>query len=363
MFGSLTAAAAALLAAAAASTPVQPASATPAARPTVTLSGYIQAELDAGAQGDTRFPAPDRFFLRRARLTASGTVLPTLAYRVQVDLAGGLGSASAIAASLTDGYVEWTRFTAAHVRFGQFKAPFGREWLVQSTQLVTVERTLATDRLTLNRQIGVTLDGTVQRGAVEYQVGMFNGNGRNTTINDNKRFLYVARGAATAWRAGSSRLDVGANAYWSDDTKLSMPAEFGFDSTPQTQASDNLFSGTRRGAGVDAHFESGPWSADTELLRIHFTQMAADPLRTSSSTGWYVLPSRYVYRRLIQVVGRYERYRPDVAIAGNTTSEWTAGVNYYARGNTAKVMADYLWVDTPAPTGHQKLLVQLQIIF
>ena len=357
----VTTIAAAVIAAAAASQSAQPAPSASATRPTIRIGGYVQGEIDAGAQGDSRFPASDRFFLRRARVTASGTVLPAVAYRVQFDLAGGLGSASAVAASLTDGYVEWTRFAAAHVRFGQFKAPFGREWLVQSTELVTVERTLATDRLTLNRQIGVMVDG--HKAGAAYQFGMFNGNGRNTTVNDNKRFMYVARGTTTPWRTTSARLEVGANAYWSDDTKQSMPAEFGFDSTPQTSAADNLFTGSRRGAGIDAHLEAGAWSADAELLRTHFHQTAFDPHRPSTSTGWYVLPAAYVYRHAIQIVGRYERYRPDTALAGNDTSTWTAGVNYYTHGTAAKVMADYLWVDTPAPAGHQKLLAQLQVVF
>ena len=360
MPGLLTAAGTALLAAAAAGA-AQPAPAAP--RPTITIGGYVQGELDAGAQGDSRFPAPDRFFLRRARMTASGTVLPTVAYRVQADFAGGLGSASGVSASLTDGYLEWTKFDAAHVRAGQFKAPFGREWLIASPQLITVERTLASDRLTLNRQIGVMVDGNLRGGGAGYQVGMFNGNGRNTTVNDNKRFMYVARGTVRAWHTASGSLQIGANGYWSDDTKLSMPAEFGFDSTPQTAASDNLFTGSRRGAGIDAHFEDQAWSADAELLRIHFEQNGTGTSRPSTSAGWYVTPARYLYQRAVQVIGRYEWYRPDTAVEGNTTTTWTGGVNYYAHGTSVKLMVDYLWVDAPDITQHQKLLAQLQVVF
>lgn len=361
MCGSLIAAA--MLAAAAASTPMQAPATPPPAQPTLTIGGYVQGELDAGAQGDSRFPGSDRFFLRRARLTASGTVLPTVAYRVQVEFAGGLGSTSGVSASLTDGYIEWTRFATAHVVAGQFKSPFGAEWLVPSTRLVTIERTLATDRLTLNRQIGVMVDGDLPGGVAGYQVGMFNGNGRNTTVNDNKRFMYVARGTVRPWRSASGSLRVGANAYWSDDTKQSMPAEFGFDSTPQTPGADNLFTGSRRGAGVDAHFEDQAWSADAELLRIHFGQSGAAEPRIVTSTGWYVTPARYVYARVVQVVGRYERYRPDAGRSGDTTSTWTGGVNYYAHGTSVRLMADYLWVDAPDVPGHQKLLAQLQVMF
>ena len=361
MCGSVTAVA--MLAAAMVSAAAQPPAAPAPAQPTLKIGGYVQGELDAGAQGDSRFPASDRFFLRRARLTASGTVLPSVAYRVQVEFAGGLGSTSGVSASLTDGYVEWTRFAAAHVVAGQFKAPFGGEWLVPSTALATVERTLATDRLTLNRQIGVMVDGDLHSGDAGYQVAMFNGNGRNTTVNDNKRFMYVARGTVRPWKTVSGSLRVGVDGYWSDDTKQSMPAEFGFDSTPQTPAADNLFTGSRRGAGIDAHFEDQAWTADAEVLRIHFDQSGAVEPRVTTSTGWYVTPARYVYERLIQVAGRYEHYRPDISRSGDATSTWTGGVNYYAHGPNVRLMADYLWVDAPGVTGHQKLLAQLLVMF
>ncbi len=164
----------------------------------------MQGEFDAGARGDTRFPESDRFFLRRARVTVSGSVLPTLQYRIQADFAGGLGSASSIKAALTDGYIEWTRFAHAHVRVGQFKSPFGREWLIPSTQLVMAERTLATDLLTVNRQIGAMVTGNAEGGRLGYRAGLFNGNGRNTTVNDNGRFMYIVRGTAMPWQRAAA---------------------------------------------------------------------------------------------------------------------------------------------------------------
>ena len=343
---------------------VQPAApAAPPFKPTLTIGGYLQGELDVGAIGDSRFPASDRFFVRRARLTASGSAMPALTYRLQLELAGGLGSASGVTASLTDGYVEWTKLPQAHIRFGQFKAPFGREWLVSSTQSVTIERSLASDRLTLNRQIGVEAFGNAHDGRVGYFAAIVNGNGRNRTVNDNHDFMYIVRGTSMVWRtAGAGRLDVGANAVWSRDTKLSMPEEFRFDSTPDTPAEDHLFTGRHTGAGVDEHFERGVWSVDAEWLRVRFEQDAgAAPVVTGQ--GWYVMPSAFVFRRLVQAAGRYERYRPDVHINGNETSTWVGGVNYFARGDNAKLMVDYLWVNTPDATDHAKLLARVQVAF
>ncbi|HET7095283.1 MAG TPA: porin, partial [Thermomicrobiales bacterium] len=246
-------------AAAAASVPPQPQA--PPFKPTLTFGGYVQGELDAGAVGDSRFPASDRFFIRRARLTAGGRATPTLTYRLQAEFAGGLGSASGVTASMTDAYLEWTKIPRAHIRVGQFKAPFGREWLGASTQLPTVERSLASDRLTVNRQIGVELFGDARDGRLGYFGAVVNGNGRNTSVNDNHDFMYIGRANVTPWRlANGARLEIGAGAFSSRDTKLSMAKEFGVDSTPETSAADNLFTGRRSGAGLDGHFQSGVWS-------------------------------------------------------------------------------------------------------
>jgi phosphate-selective porin len=333
--------------------------------PTVALSGYFQAELDAGAPGDARFGPADRLFVRRAQLTVSGSAMPDVVYRLQVQLAGGLGTMSNVAGTLADGYVEWTKFRAAHVRFGQFKSPFGREYLGSSTQLLTVERTMVTDRLTLNRQIGLEVLGDVAGGRAGYSFAVVNGTGRNTTVNDNAAFMYIARGTVTPWQAGAPvHVEIGANAFWSRDTRLSMPVEFGLDSTPETPLPDGVFTGRRTGAGVDAHVERAVWRIDAELLRVRFNQAAPGVPAAVVSDGWYLQPAAFVRGRVVQVVGRYERYRPDTHVVGNTTSTWLGGVNYYPSGPAVKLLLDYLWVNAPAtPDAHRKALAQVQVVF
>lgn len=332
--------------------------------PTITVGGYLQPELDAGAQGDTRFPASDRIFLRRARVTVSGKVLPTIQYKLQGDFAGGLGAASSIKPQLTDGYIEWTKYAAAHIRVGQFKAGYGAEWLVPSTQLITVERTFATDRLTLNRQIGAQVAGAVAQSRFAYSAGLFNGNGRNTTVNDNGKFLYTVRGSALAWRGpNGAALHLGLDAYWADDTQLAEPRDFGLDSTPATPAADNLFTGPSRGIGVDGQFTRGVIRVDAELLRDRFAQQNGIAQPVVIGSGWFVMPAAFVYRRTVQVVGRYERFVPNTDVQSEATHEWLGGLNYYLRGAN-KIMVDYLWVDSPADPGeHQKLLAQWQVVF
>ncbi|HXU44061.1 MAG TPA: porin, partial [Thermoanaerobaculia bacterium] len=103
----------------------------PAGRePTLTIGGLVQAQGEFGDRGDARFTNDnDRFYLRRARLNASGKFLEEFDFRVELDLAGSLANTSALRAQLTDAYVTWNHTPAAAVRVGQFKTPFGFEQL------------------------------------------------------------------------------------------------------------------------------------------------------------------------------------------------------------------------------------------
>ncbi len=143
-----------------------------------------------------------------------------------------------------------------------------------------------------------------------------------------------------------------------------MKSDFGLDSTPATPGADNLFTGKRVGVGVDSSYTRGIWRVDAEFLRVRFEQQNGAAQPDVISRGWYVTPGAFVYRRLVQVMGSYQQFQPDTGLSGNVTKTWLAGVNYYARGNNAKLIVDYLWVDAPLDPGeHQKLLAQMQVVF
>src|SRR5689334_14635335 len=159
----------------------------------LTLGGLLQVQFEDGDRGDSRFPATgeDRFYLRRARLNATGTFAEQFDFRLEFDLAGTLGSTTGLRAQMTDGYVNWNRYAYANVRAGQFKTPFGFEQLYADPRLLTIERSLANDRLTLNRQLGAQLWGDLLDKHLSYAVGVFNGNGVNNSANDNGKFLWA----------------------------------------------------------------------------------------------------------------------------------------------------------------------------
>ena len=127
----------------------------------------------------TRGGSADRIRLRRIRLGASGRFLHEFDFKVEGEYAGS-------SVVLTDGFFNWSRWSWASVKAGQFKTPFGYEFLASNSRRFTIERTLGTERLTLNRQVGVQASGDVFESRLGYTVGAFNGNGRNVTTNANE---------------------------------------------------------------------------------------------------------------------------------------------------------------------------------
>ena len=334
---------------------------------TLTVGGLVQGQFEDGDRGDSRFPATgtDRFLLRRARLNATGTFDKDFDFRLEFDLAGSLSAASGLRAQLTDGYVTWTHYSFANVRAGQFKTPFGFEQLYPDPRLITAERSLVNDRLTLNRQLGAQLSGTFLDKRLTYAVGTFNGNGVNNSNNDNNKFLWAGRATAVPWKSGSGSWSVGADGFTSEDTGLAL-ADLNLDSTPATPDKDGLFTGKRHGEGFDSQVEAGPFSLWVEYLRVHFEPTSARPAARFDSDGGYAQAACFLVPNRFQVVLKYETFDPRRGFSGDDVSTWTAGLNYYIRGHDLKLLLDYLRTDlgTRANMPKQnKLLLRFQALF
>ncbi len=369
LFAGLAAAAVSGVAAAAQSG--GPASAVPPAaeEAALRLGGLLQVQADAGDRGDSRFTDGDeRFYLRRARLTATGRLLEDFDFRLELDLAAGLADSSDLRAQMTDGYLHWDRHPAANLRVGQFKTPFGHEQLYGDPRLLTIERTLVNDRLTLSRQIGAQVGGEVRDGRLSYALGGFNGTGANENFNDNGELLWVGRLAGVPWRGKLMGHDatwsVGAGGYRSEDAAVGFASDLRFDSTPASAERDNLFAGTRRGAGADAQLVIGPFELWAEALAARFEPLSALPRATLDAGGWYVQAAHFVLPERLQVVVKYETFDPDRDRPGDSTDIATLGASYFLKGHDLKVMANYLHVEAPPPAGDDgKFLARIQVVF
>lgn len=341
--------------------------------PSLTLGGLLQIQSEFGDRGDARFANDnDRLYLRRARLNASGKFLEEFDFRIELDLAGTLANTSGLRAQMTDGYITWNRYSKALVRVGQFKTPYGFEQLYGDPRLPILERSLANDRLTFSRQLGVMVQGDLADKRASYSVGAFNGNGQNNNFNDDDRFLLVGRLAATPWErtvAGKkSSWAVGGNAFRSTDTAFAASAEFAFDSTPATADRDNLFSGERHGYGVDSQLLLGPFEFWVEYLNTTWEPISRRPLKSIESEGGYVQAGYFVVPDRFQVVLKAETYDPRTEFDEDSVETGTLGLNYFFKSHDLKLGVDYLRVQgdrlaTPRDTEENKVIARLQVIF
>src|SRR5438876_12118883 len=170
------------------------------------LGGFIQANFEDGdvSAFEGRFgqtALKDRFRLRRARINLTGDFAENFDFKVEGEFENSDGiSSNRTDFSGTDIFINWHQFAEANVKVGQWKAPFGLEQLTPDPTLIIIERSLPTGAITPERQIGVQLWGKpftniwpAQKDLLTYYAGIFNGNGRNVSVNDNNNFMYVGR--------------------------------------------------------------------------------------------------------------------------------------------------------------------------
>ena len=336
--------------------------------PVLALGGLLQVQADAGDRGDSRFTNDnDRFYLRRARLNATGKFLEEFDFRLELDLAGSLSNTSGLRAQLTDGYITWNRYPAASVRVGQFKTPFGFEQLYGDPRLLMLERTLVNDRLTLSRQLGTQVAGELLEKRFTYAAGLFNGNSANNNFNDNDKFTSVARVTVVPWQGKlfgqSASWSVGANGFSSSDTALALAPELGLDSTPATPEQDGIFTGDRRGLGFDTQLVAPRFELWAEYLNTRFDPTNRIPRTSFEADGWYVQGSYFVIAEKLQLVAKQEAFDPQDHLDQDETDTTTLGVNYYFKGHDLKLMLDYLRIDAGRLESQDKVLARLQVVF
>ena len=335
----------------------------------LTLGGFVQGQGEFGDVPDARFAGiEDRFLLRRARVNITGSFLEDFDFKLEADFgANSLSEQTGYRAQFTDAFLNWNRYDALNLKFGQFKTPFGFEQLVSDTKLLTIERSLSNDRLTDGRQIGIAASGDFAKKRFGYSAGAFNGSGVNNSFNDNDNFMLAGRiyGVPYAGKIAKqdARWSIGINGLASEDDGSSKGG-FGFDSTPGTAALDNLFFGDRTALGVDSQFTWGRFAFEAEWLRAQFDANNNLPTSTLDAAGWYVMGTYYVLPKKLQALMKYESFDPNLDIDGNTSKTFTFGLTYFLKGDDLKFMVNYLYGKAGSAADYEgRLLTRLQFIF
>jgi hypothetical protein len=300
--------------------------------------------------------------VRTLRLWMLGNVInPDIRYGVQLAFGGNdfeAGSSSPV----FDAFLDFHPHRDANVKVGQYFVPFDRMRTVRESALQTVDRTVVVQQLTLDRDIGATLysdDLGGHGGRYAYQVGFFNGEGRNRFVNSRVGFLYTARFTYRPFgpfdddsegdleRRASPRLAIGvAGAYNQNASRVR-----GTTGDPLLAGTTNLVHGAVdvvfkwRGFSM---FAEGVVRGSPEQPRPAGTDAMGNPVfQTPSRAIGYVLQASYAPMTKCDFWARWDEIRlpwnHDAqlnTLVGQRGREISAGVNYYLNGHSFKFQLD-----------------------
>lgn len=331
----------------------------------LTIGGFTQMQAEFGRQGDARFTgASDRIYARRARLAVAGSFKEFFEFRVEGEFgAGSVTPSTGLRAQANEIMLGWKRYPAANVRIGQLKSAFSSELLATEYKGPLIERSLGAERLGDGRQLGAAVSGDFFEQRLGYLVFAGNGNGSNSSANDNAKFLQSARVYAVAFDSTSAgKLTLGADALHSTDAGLSKLGP-GFDSVPGGNL-DNLFTGTRDGWGFDATWHLGLFEVSTEFLRMRYRPVNAIPDREFMAEAWQLTAAYFLIPQKLQAAFRRENFDPNHGRRGDSSDNWLIGLSYYIKGDDLRVMVDYLFGHPAGLGGDQgRLLTRLQVVY
>ena len=360
----------------------------------LTLGGFIQVNFEDGdvSAFEGRFgltALKDRFRLRRARINLTGDFAEKFDFKIEGDFENSDGiSSSRTAFSGTDIFVNWHQFPEANIKIGQWKAPFGLEQITPDTSLFTIERSLPTGAITPERQLGVQLWGKPltnlwpqEKDLVTYYAGIFNGNGRNITNNDNNNFMYVGRLELLPFKGKllgqDSSLKLGADILNSRDdkgTNISQTLNLLVNKDGSLSPFTLPGADERTAWSLDAWLNIGPFDLIGEYFQEDVdgrTVLGVAPgFADFEPSGWYVQGSYFLLPKKLQAVVKWEALNPG-QVGSDGIHSITGGLNYYIHGDAIKLMANYVhtWSDFRAAhpgTGDDQfdeVLMRLQLMF
>ena len=331
-----------------------------------------------GAKGDSK----GSFRLRRAKFKLEGWFYkPELEFEVQLNWPDVNGTPPG--RFLEDANIDWdiSKKKVFRVRFGQFKAAYGRQQLTSSGAQQFVDRADTDARYNPGRETGIALWGTVGGNKLDWRVMASNGNGRSQDANDNDKYLYTAR---VMWQAvGNTRMN-----QWGSGALLTE-GDLGDSAQGALLAiAGNFAKNDRRFSATTVVTDDTQWGADYTFKYKGFASVGEYTSRDSKPyTGavagtkfkdkGYLLQASYALKAPGVVPGggfwelafRYSVIDPtNKATIANDRTEIGGALNYYANKHNLKVQADFRQIEDEAAnsgkgTKTKEFRLQTQFIF
>ncbi len=254
------------------------------------------------------------FKLRRTNIGMKGNLSEDFKFNVMFDPARS-------EKILKDLWLDYDGIPHHTVRFGQMKPGVTADSLRSSSRNFTAARSQI-GRIGNEREQGMALLG--QWKYLDYQLGLYNGNGENRTDTNNK----YALGGRITLRPLAGVMN---EEKWG---RFELGGSY-FDG----QAGTNDLLTDRDRYGLEARYHHNKFQLNTEY-------MAFENPGGIEGHGWYA-EGIYKLTPKFDLVARYDRLDPNRLIAANSVTEYILGFNYLVEKYNIRLGLNYILVTDP----------------
>jgi phosphate-selective porin OprO/OprP len=319
------------------------------------------------------------FRIRRAKFKLEGWFYkPTLEYELQLNWTDVVNVPAS--QMLEDANIDWdiSKKKVFRVKFGQMKAPFGRQQLTSSGAQQFVDRAITDARFNDARETGIALWGTLGVNKIDWRAMISNGNGRTAVLNDNDKYLFTGR---VMWQAlGNVRMNQWASGPLMTEGDLGDSAAA---NGPLLALAGEYANNDRHRVTTGNDLKNSTWGADYTFKYKGFASVADAAWRTAKpETGaefkskGYLFQASYAWKApgiagasFWELAFRYAWADPtDLVTTKNDVTEVGGAVSYYYNRHNLKIQADYLQIKDEAANGgrgttNKEFRLQTQFIF
>ncbi|MBU1853672.1 MAG: OprO/OprP family phosphate-selective porin, partial [Candidatus Omnitrophica bacterium] len=246
--------------------------------------------------------------------------------------------------NLRDIWMQWTGLPYAAITAGQFNVPF-REGVD------TIEEVEVVDSITPERDIGVAISGDILDEKITYALGVFNGNGINTS-DDNDQKDIIGRVVVSPFKGSNGVLE-----------GLSMGVSVQGGRQPNETSEGITYGGDRTRIGGLLKYEGNIANRGFKLQGEYIQQKRDrdDQKADISSNGWYA-QATYELSPKWWSVYQYGVYNPNGKSSNDIRRTSTVGIKYTFNEYTS-IQMDYRTLEYPNSKNGQELLTELTLEF
>jgi len=234
--------------------------------------------------------------------------------------------------SLLDAWGNYVITEGVQIKFGQFKVPYSRQIQVAPQHLALMNLSIVPTAfapgdslIPPGYDIGIMGHDVVALGdgdmALEWNFGLFNGDGKNVPGNDNNWL---------GWAARLGFYPMGFVKYGEGDFSRGEDVRFGI--------AGSYFSVRNRPAGNTVKRDQ--WEIDAVVTwaglyaegEYHSIKINPDGASSTDHTGWFVQAGYLIGDSNFEIIGRYSFIDWDRATGLKNTKEWVVGAAWYPEG-------------------------------